>query len=79
MIKQFLEKDFYHKHMNLYDSHKSKWNIYCGYWSFEAAAVVKIMNLDDSSFIDNQYYPKDLVHKLKEAPKRKGLLGRFGF
>lgn len=79
LVKLFLEKDFYHKHMNLYNSHNSKADIYCGYWSFEAAAVVKIMDLDDSSFIDNKYYPKDLVHPPKEEPKRKGFLGKLGF
>ncbi|WP_299609165.1 PoNe immunity protein domain-containing protein [uncultured Aquimarina sp.] len=79
LVQQFLEKDFYHKHMNLYNSHKSKANIYCGYWSFEAAAVVKIMGLDDSSFIDNQYYPKDLVHQSPEPPKKKSILGKLGF
>lgn len=79
LIKQFLEKDFYHKHMNLYNSHNSKADIYCGYWSFEAAAVVKIMGLDDSSFIDNQYYPKDLVHQTALTSKKKGLFGRLGF
>ena len=79
LIKQFLEKDFYHKHVNLYNSHKSKADIYCGYWSFEAAAVVKIMGLDDSSFIDNQYYPKDLVHQTALTSKKKGLFGRLRF
>lgn len=78
LVKQFLEKDFYHKHMNLYNSHNSKANIYCGYWSFEAAAVVKIMGLDDSSFIDNQYYPKDLVHETSKSSQKKGWLGRLG-
>ena len=34
---------------------------YYGYWSFESAAIVAILDLDDSSFRDNQYYPKDLV------------------
>ncbi|WP_189328074.1 PoNe immunity protein domain-containing protein [Flavobacterium sp. LM4] len=62
LVKFFLEKSFYHKDMNSYNSHKSKANIYSGYWSFEAAAVVKILSLDDSSFANNQYYPKDLVH-----------------
>ncbi|CAD0001367.1 PoNe immunity protein domain-containing protein [Flavobacterium salmonis] len=62
LVNQFLEKDYYHKDMNSYNSHKSKANIYSGYWSFEAAAVVKILSLDDSSFANNQYYPKDLVH-----------------
>jgi hypothetical protein len=34
---------------------------YYGRWSFEAAAVVAIKGLDDASFRDNPYYPKDLV------------------
>lgn len=64
LVKDFLEKDWYkeHKDAGWYDSHKSKHDTYFGYWSFETAAVVKIMGLDDSSFIDCQYYPKDLVH-----------------
>ncbi|MBQ4818857.1 PoNe immunity protein domain-containing protein [Aquimarina sp. MMG016] len=79
LVKEFLEKDFYHKHSGFYNSHKSKANTYYGYWSFEAAAIVKIMGLDDSSFIDQQYYPKDLVHQSPEPPKKKGLLGKLGF
>ncbi len=34
---------------------------YCGYWAFEVAAFVKIRGLDDSSFRDNVYYPKDMI------------------
>lgn len=34
---------------------------YYGYWSFESAAIVAILGLDDSKFRDNEYYPKDLV------------------
>ena len=70
LLKQFLEKDFYHKHADFYGLHNKKYNAYYGYWSFEAAAVVKIMGLNDSTFIDNQYYPKDLVHQPKEPPKK---------
>lgn len=77
----YLGEDWYHiqKDTGIKDSHKSKHNIYYGYWSFETAAIVKIMGLDDSSFIDNQYYPKDLVHRQEETPKKKGLLGKLGF
>ena len=35
---------------------------YLGYWCFEAAGTVKILGLDDSSFLDSPYYPKDLAH-----------------
>lgn len=34
---------------------------YFGYWCFEAAAVVKLFNLDDRSIRDHRYYPKDLA------------------
>ncbi len=36
-------------------------NWYSGYWSFESAVVVAILDLDDSKFRNNEYYPKDLV------------------
>ncbi len=63
LIKLFLEKEWYknHKDAGWYNTHKSKHNVYVGYWCFESAAVVKIMGLDDSSFRDNKYYPKDIL------------------
>jgi len=63
LIKEFITKEWYknHKDAGWYNSHKSKHNTYFGYWSFETAAVVAIMDLDDSSFKDCEYYPKDLV------------------
>jgi hypothetical protein len=33
-----------------------------GYWAFEAAAVVKMLQIPDSTLLDNPYYPRDLVH-----------------
>lgn len=35
---------------------------YCGLWSFEAAAIAKIFNLDDSQLKDDNHYPYDLAH-----------------
>ena len=35
--------------------------VYDGYWCFEAAAVTKLLDIDDSSYRDNEYYPRDLV------------------
>ena len=63
-IKFYLEKYWYsgHKDCGWYDSHKSKSDTYSGYWSFETAAIVKIMNLDDGDFKDYQYYPQDLLN-----------------
>jgi hypothetical protein len=63
IVKHYLEKEWYQGHKDTYwhTYHKSKFNVFFGYWSFEAAAVVKIAGIDDSSFRDNEYYPKDLL------------------
>jgi len=45
-----------------HDSHKSKNDTYNGYWCFEAAAVAKILEIDDSELREKKYYPYDLVH-----------------
>jgi hypothetical protein len=34
---------------------------WAGYWCYPAAAVVAALNIDDSSFIDHEFYPTDLM------------------
>ncbi|RZK10513.1 MAG: DUF1911 domain-containing protein [Flavobacterium sp.] len=63
-LKQRLEKKWYSS-MKLtywYDNHKNKLDVFFGYWSFESAAFVSILNLDDSHLVDQKYYPYDLAH-----------------
>lgn len=61
-MKKYLEKWYkLHKDDPWYDNHKKELS-YTGYWSWEAGAITKILQLDDSSFKDNPYYPYDLVH-----------------
>ena len=69
-LKNYLEKFWYkgHSSSGWYEAHKSKENTYAGYWSFESAAVVKLLKLDDSMFKDNAYYPYDLVHWKNNMP-----------
>ena len=51
------EDHFWHdSHLDLENNDK-----YVGYWAFEAAAVVYLLNLDDTSLHQFLYYPKDLV------------------
>ncbi len=50
-----------HKLDSWYDNHK-KYRGYSGYWCWEAAAVVKVMGLDDTRFKDHPHYPYDMVH-----------------
>lgn len=35
--------------------------LYYGYWSWEAAAVTWLLEIDDALYRDHQFYPKDLV------------------
>lgn len=64
LLKKYLSK-WYNGDCGCYGAHKSKQNIYYGYWSFEAGAIAKILNLDDSSLKNAKYYPYDLVHYKK--------------
>ncbi|MBF0778742.1 PoNe immunity protein domain-containing protein [Streptococcus cuniculi] len=57
-------QNWYNKMRGTYfwGSHKDTGFLYTGYWSFEVAALVKILNIPDASFRDHKYYPYDLVH-----------------
>lgn len=61
-LKDYLKNEWYRSHKDAawYDSHKSKVNIYAGYWSFEVGAIAKIFDISDD--ITWPYYPYDLVH-----------------
>jgi hypothetical protein len=54
----------YRKKEGLKEYHTNEDFYYKGYWCYEAALVVMLWNIDDSSFRNNPYYPKDLVRKL---------------
>lgn len=43
---------------------------YFGYWSWEAAAVTWLLGIDDSSYREHQFYPKDLVYFAKAQNKK---------
>lgn len=40
-----------------YDSHKGGSDTYCGYWSFEGAAIAIILKLNESKLNESIYYP----------------------
>lgn len=69
-IRDFLQNEWYDIHADCgwYDTHKSMKTEYDGYWSFETAAIVKMLGLDDSKMKDQQYYPYDLVHMVFDKP-----------
>ncbi|ATP40200.1 hypothetical protein CSE16_09190 [Solibacillus sp. R5-41] len=61
-LQTYMEKEWFKGHYD-YDwknSHKEPG--YVGYWSFETAALAKILELDDTSLVNNNHYPYDLAH-----------------
>ena len=45
-----------------YNSHKSKYDIYVGYWAFECAAVAKVMQFSEDDVRDLAFFPVDLFN-----------------
>ncbi len=60
LVKAYL--DAWYKAEGNPDYHLMDTDAYIGYWCWGAALIVKLYDIDDNSFIDHEYYPKDLVH-----------------
>jgi len=61
-LQQYVEKEWIKGHNDLDWKNAHKKPGYVGLWSFEAAALAKILGLDDSALKDNNHYPYDLAH-----------------
>jgi len=64
-LKSYLKKEIWydgHSDASWYDSHERSPINFFGYWSWEAAALVKVKGWDDAKLKDNEYYPYDAVH-----------------
>ena len=62
LVKTFLDKWYPSlKRIGWWGGFEKGSDAYCGYWCFEAALVVRLFNIDDTSFADHPYYPKDLA------------------
>ncbi len=63
-LKTYLEKQWFNmqKEGLITNRDHLKKDKYRGYWSIEAAALVKMLNLDDEELKECKYYPYDLAH-----------------
>ncbi|MEL6562749.1 MAG: PoNe immunity protein domain-containing protein [Bacteroidota bacterium] len=61
LIKSFLEIDWLKEQKSAQMLTETEKDWYYGRWSFESAAITCIKGLDDSSYRDHPYYPKDLA------------------
>ncbi|PDY83152.1 PoNi-like cognate immunity protein [Bacillus toyonensis] len=65
-LQTYMEKEWFKGHYDYEWKNAHKEPGYVGYWSFETAALTKILELDDTSLKDNNHYPYDLAHYKNE-------------
>ncbi|MDF9594405.1 PoNi-like cognate immunity protein [Bacillus cereus] len=65
-LQTYMEKEWFKGHYDYEWKNAHKEPGYVGYWSFETAALAKILELDDTSLKDNNHYPYDLAHYKNE-------------
>ncbi|ASI78415.1 hypothetical protein BA202_14605 [Bacillus cereus] len=65
-LQVYMEKEWFKGHYDYEWKNAHKEPGYVGYWSFETAAIVKILGLDDTSLKGNNHYPYDLAHYKNE-------------
>src|SRR5699024_2727086 len=58
----YMEKEWFRGHYDFEWKNAHNEPGYVGFWSFESAALAKILDLDDTSLKDNNHYPYDLAH-----------------
>lgn len=64
-LRNYLDKYWYQENEDSYWHglhNNTKVNNYFGYWSWEAAALAKIREIDDTPLKNQKYYPYDAVH-----------------
>src|SRR5699024_1725108 len=58
----YMEKEWFRGHYDFEWKNAHNEPGYVGFWSFESAALAKILDLDDTGLQNNNHYPYDLVH-----------------
>src|SRR5699024_3494366 len=58
----YMEKEWFRGHYDFEWKNAHNEPGYVGFWSFESAALAKILGLDDAGLQDNNHYPYDLAH-----------------
>ncbi len=61
-LQTYMENEWFQGHYDYEWRNAHKRRGYVGFWSFETAAIAKILKLDDSSLKNNNHYPYDLAH-----------------
>ncbi|MGN4542085.1 PoNi-like cognate immunity protein [Bacillus cereus group sp. MYBK95-2] len=78
-LQTYMEKEWFKGHYDYEWKNAHKEPGYVGYWSFETAAIVKILELDDTSLKGNNHYPYDLAHYKNEMKFKHIDLGEYHY
>jgi hypothetical protein len=62
-----------------YGDHNFEGGSYFGRWCIEAAAAVKVFNLDDSLCVGHEHYPSDLLphNQIEQKLSKKGFFAKL--
>ncbi len=67
MLVEYMD-DYLDAHSDIgWDKAAKEWAAYYGIWSYEAAAISKLFNIDDKSLKNHSNYPFDLAHFKEEG------------
>lgn len=72
-LEEYVQKKWLKGHSDYGWTKAHKEAGYYGLWSFEAAAIAKIFNLDDSKLKEDNHYPYDLAHYKNEMSFNKSI------
>lgn len=61
-LHTYMDEEWFQGHYDYEWKNAHKRHGYVGFWSFETAAIAKILELDDEGLKDNIHYPYDLAH-----------------
>jgi len=61
-LEKYMGKEWFKGHYDFGWRNAHKEPGYYGFWSFDTAALAKILGLDDSALKNNNHYPYDLAH-----------------
>ena len=77
LMKRYLEKWYEASRREYYHGTHEGTAVFLGYWSFESGAITYLLDIDDSSYRDHEFYPRDLVDYARSLP-RPAALGNDG-
>ena len=75
LMKRYLEKWYEASRRECFHGTHKGSAVFLGYWSFESGAITYLLDIDDSSYRDHEFYPRDMVDYARSLPRPAALGG----